>query len=1238
MGWTNEQNQVIKARNCNLLVSAAAGSGKTAVLVERIIERITQSSHPINIDELLVVTFTKAAAAEMKERILKAIDKKRMEQPENSHLKKQASLIHTAKIMTIDSFCLDVIRNYFHHIDLDPGFRIGNEAELTLLKSDVLSGVIEQYYESLEEEFVEFIECYTGTKSDKRLEEYILRLYNFSMSYPWPIEWLKGVAEQFKYKDIDDFYTSPPIIEMLNRVKSMISDAYKLNETAFSICRQISGPYMYEDALASDKQILDMLLTADTYLEMHELISDISFMTLSRKKDADVSQDLREQVKDIRNEVKGILNDLKKSFFYQSSEDMYNDIIVTEPSMKVLCQITIDFIHAFAKTKREKNIIDFHDMEHFALEILINRVDGIEKPSKAAKDIRSQYVEIMIDEYQDSNYVQEKILTSISRESIGEPNIFMVGDVKQSIYKFRLAKPELFMDKYAKYSDSEEGACRKIDLHKNFRSRSEVLDSVNEIFYNIMRKEFGGIEYDAKARLYTGADYDVLADESSSYVAELLLVTDNEEYGCEYTDDLGISKAIYNAEIEEDEDYGKKELEAYAIARRIKELTNPKTGMMITKKIDGHNELRPAKLRDIVILLRTMTGWSELFIEILAEEGIRAYAETKTGYFQTIEIKTMRSLLMVLDNPLQDIPFTAVLYSPFAGLSSEELAKLRIQEKKRCMYEAAKVYLIKGDDIILKEKLEEFFKLYDDLRNKSFYMTVKELIIEILSITKYDYYVLAMPFGEQRKRNLDMLIKQAAEYEETSWHGLFQFVRYIDRLIKYDIDYGESGGFSEQDDAVRIMSIHKSKGLEFPIVFAAGMSKKFNMSDARASLILHPELGIGPDCIDYKLRTKAPTLLKKIIQHNITEENLSEETRVLYVAMTRAKEKLIMSGYVDDIEKAFEKWNSKAIYNRSFLNHHLLKAGSFLDYLGPCIANGNKTNIKIMHAMDIINKKAKEKWKIEKLTADFNYKLNGHNYNKDINDILLDEINYTYPYIKEVELPIKMSVSTLKKLSMEDEVSYKVDESNIDENNVDEGSQLIKNPIIPKFLDDKKELRADSLGTLHHKMMELFDYAGYADAKLYKISPSEYVNQQIDSFMNRGLLTEDEKNQLYIDKFIKFFETGLSLRMASAAKAGLLYKEQRFVIKRPAKELISSYEGMEDILVQGIFDAYFEEDEKVVLIDYKTDYVPDNDDNYLKQKYEIQLASYEKALRQLTGKEIKDIYIYSFYMSKSIKL
>jgi len=1274
MTWTKAQQKVIDTRNKNLLVSAAAGSGKTAVLVERIINMISEGDNPLDIDHLLVVTFTNAAAAQMKDRIGKALDKRLVEEPDNTHLQKQVSLLQSAHITTIHSFCLNIIRNYFHHIDLDPAFKMAEESEITLLKSDCLADVLENWYEEGREDFHQLIESYSRSKSDLPIEDLVLSLYNFAMSNPWPKKWLKGIGASFRLNTIDELNNAAWMNELLNYVSEVIKDLIKKAEIAIEICNDSDGPAAYLPALLDDLRILSGLSKLTSYEDYAKALSDISYMRLSSKRQTEVSEVKKDKVKSLRSEIKKGIGDLISSFFFQTTDEMLEDMQAVGKVMEVLSELTLDFMEAFAAKKEEKNILDFNDLEHFALKILISENNGEIVPTKAAVELSEHFDEILIDEYQDSNLVQETILRIISREWQGEQNRFMVGDVKQSIYKFRLAMPELFLEKYKSYGihdQDEEGNInlnQRIDLDKNFRSRKVVLDFVNAIFEQIMTEPIGGIHYDDAASLKYGELYEELIhthenepDSDLSHAmnriskdVELILVTDEEP--SENEDGLSDSKeknsindadnlkedisGLYN---EDDEiEYSKKELEARAAANRIKELINPDNGLLLFDRETLTH--RPAQLKDIVILLRTMAGWSDVYVNTLMQEGIPAYADTGTGYFQTVEIMTVLNMLKIMDNPRQDIAFTGVLYSKLVGLTTDELAYIRLMDRTLTMYEASLVYVNEGNNEELKNKLKDFLDKLHTLRDKMIYTPIHELIQEVLDMTGYAYYVMAMPGGDRRKANIDMLISLAVSFEKGSYRSLFHFIRYVEKLHKYDVDYGEASTMGEQENAVRIMSIHKSKGLEFPIVIIGGLSKQFNMQDQRSKILFDSCYGVGPDYIDIERRTKVQTLLKKVLQKKIRIDSLGEELRVLYVAMTRAKEKLIMTGYL----KSAEDLNIQ----KDFSFYELMSAKSYLDLVLPAMNNAFTDYMKItlLRQENIIFEEAAKQQFLQHDLKELEAEIAALESNEDIQNEVNKRLYYKYPYDDETKLRVKLSVSELKKLGQfvddEDSVilyeSIEKDESAFEELTFDkaydaESDASSKNQVmyddddryIPDFIKGSGSvIRGTDRGTLYHKVLELLD--------LTKVNDYDDLLKELDRMANSGKVSENDMRSLNIHSIYTFTRSDIAKRIIRAKTAGKLYKEKQFVIGLKVCEVYPDQTGDEPVLVQGIIDLFFEEDGKLVIVDYKSDIV--KEETQLINRYKIQLVYYKKALEQITNKEVSEMIIYSLYLGKEIKV
>lgn len=1279
--WTTEQQQVIDLRNRNILVSAAAGSGKTAVLVERIITMLTDKEHPVDVDRLLIVTFTKAAASEMRERILKALDERLREEPDNKQLQKQIALIPTAQITTIDSFCQSIVRNYFNTIDIDPSFRVGQEAELDLLKADVMSELLERYYEELPVGFVELIESYANGRSDDIIEELVLKLYRFSVSYPWPQEWLKDTLKAFQIQSLEEMEETEWMKQLQDYLKLMLGDFEERLEKYLSICHETDGPYMYIELLEAEKEMITKLKGLNSYREFYKGFFDLQFARLSSKRDAQVSVEKRELVKDGRDKIKKALQKMEEQFFFQSPEDMLSDILKTRLSMEALIDLTIDFYQEYGKKKEEKGIIDFSDMEHFALDILVSMdpETGELTPSSVALELMEQYEEILIDEYQDSNLVQETLLTSISKERIGRPNVFMVGDVKQSIYKFRMARPELFMEKYESYSLTDS-LYQKINLHKNFRSRSQVLDPINFIFHQIMQHRLGGITYDEVAALYVGADYQT--SERTSSATELLIVGEKEQLSKEDVEviqrQLGDKEGEEEAsETSEDANFGKedsplteyttRELEAKAVAKRIKELIHPETGLLIQgKELDeeGKPILRPATLSDIVILFRSMTGWSEVFVDVLLAEGINAYADTQSGYYSTLEIRTILNLLKVLDNPRQEIPLAAVLHSPIFGMTSEEMAVLRINHKGEELYDNLVSYQEVGENQEVLRKVNHFLSFFTKYRKQLSYTTIYELIQNIVEETNYYYYIQAMPAGERRVANVEMLIRQAVEFESSSYSGLFDFNRYIEKLHKYEIDKGEAVADSGYDNAVRVMTIHKSKGLEFPIVFVAGMGKSWNNQDVNSKVVLHADYGLGPEYIDASLRVKTPTLVKKIIARSIILENEAEELRILYVALTRAKEKLILTGYQKGLEK---KLNDLYVYHpkQTELSYEMLTgAKSYLDWvlealkahpalylavdrefyqdresseelvkgLGETAENLLKQfpiQIDFVDVMDLVKQEViqtiSRNLTLEQLK---NYDTDKV-YDSNLREVLEEKLGFTYPYEEDTKIAGKVTVSELKKLSQETE-----------EESVPliplEYKEPLENdfiPTIPTFmkeveLKEGKDLAANEVGTLYHRILERLDFTSVMD--------DDTLIKQIHSFVENGVLSEEELAAVDTKRILNFVLCPLGRKATQAQSQSLLYREQQFVMGQPASTIHERYQSEEMILIQGIIDAFCIEEDEIILWDYKTDHV--TNDKQLVKRYQTQLLYYKEALQRQLHLPVKEVYIYSFHLNQAIKI
>ena len=1248
--WTKEQQEVIRLRDRNILVSAAAGSGKTAVLVERILSKITDNTHPADIDRLLIMTFTRAAAGEMKERISAVIEKALGEDPDNEHLQRQTTLLHAAQITTIDGFCAYIIRNYFHLIGLDPGYRTADEGELKLLRGDVVKALLEEHYAQKDEKFQKFVECFATGKSDENLGDLIQKLYEMAMSNPFPEEWLQKCLGDYRIESLEELRETEWMKMLWDAVGDELQEAELLIREARNVCAEADGPYLYEDALNSDLILvrdLQELAEKRDYNGTVKVLVKPAFARLSTKKALDVEEQKKQRVKELRDEEKGILKELGQRYFQSSEEEILEMIRYVREPIEMLIELTIQFMEQFGMAKREKNILDFTDMEHFALQILMTKEGEEIHMSQAARELSAKYDEVLVDEYQDSNFVQELLTTAVSGWINQKKNIFMVGDVKQSIYRFRLARPELFMEKYKSYS-TEEAKEQRIDLHKNFRSRAQVLESVNFIFRQIMGEDLGGVAYDKDAALYPGASFP--EGESEEFVkTEVLLI---EKDGEELADVQESADAGAQGSQMELENQNAQELEALAIAQRIQEIVGKE--QIVDKET---REYRPVEYGDIVILLRTAYGWAETFREVLASQGIPVYCTSRTGYFSALEIVTVLNYLKVCDNPLQDIPLMGVLRSPIVGCTSQELAELRIHYPKGLLYESLTAYVgesSKTDFLtekdFLKLKLSNFLQLLEKVRNMAAYTPVHELILYVLKETGYGNYARALPGGEQRFANLTMLVEKAMDYEKTSYRGLFNFVRYIEQLQAYEVDYGEVNLTGAGNTAVEIMTIHKSKGLEFPVVFVAGMGKQFNFQDMNAGLLLHPELGIGADAVIPEKRVIASSLNKQIIRRQLLKESLGEELRVLYVAMTRAKEKLILTGTVGKLEKQMVSLSRFLDEEEELLPLGTrIKAKNYWAFVLPALVR-HRAMSELLGEYGILMKKQKgiyddvsdfviKKVTVRQMTEKAVILQAGNQmqeeylknwdadqvYDKEVREEIEKRFSFVYPYKYLEDIPVKVSVSDLKKRSWHDESELEENISVSAEEQVEE-----QEAPVPAFMAEKQEeYKGAARGTAYHRLMECLDYA--------EVESEEQLEVQLKRLLESQKMTEQEAECIRIRDIKKFVDSELGQRMKKAVVKKQLYREQPFVIRRSASLLDDSWKD-ETILVQGIIDAYFTEDGEIVLVDYKTDRVRKGQEQKLVDLYHVQLEDYAQALERMTGMKVKEKIIYSFTLQKAILL
>ena len=1194
----------------------------------------------------------------MRERIGDAISKKLEEMPDSKTLQRQLALLNKSNITTIHSFCLDIIKNNFHLIDLDPGFRIGDETECTLIKQDVLIELFEDKYDKEDEGFLNLIEAYCTNRDDERLKEIVLKLYNFSMSGPWPSVWLREKAQEFNINSLDELEKASWYKVLKESLYLDLNNGKNGLDEAIKICEEDSdlAPYLLNlkpELNGIENAINSLNLNLE---QIYKAIKDIEFAYRIKTVKKGLGDELdKKKVKSLRDDVKKKINQIKGGVFSVSLDETLNGIKNMYPIIKSLTELVIEFSDRYVKKKMERVILDFNDLEHLCLKILTcNDENGEVYASSVAQKFREKFEEVLVDEYQDSNNVQETIISMVSRKNLDNPNVFMVGDVKQSIYRFRQAKPELFLEKYNSYSEEDNKKNRKIMLYKNFRSREEVIKGVNFIFKSLMSKTVGELDYTDKEALNLGASYDEINKDNVYFQDNEFIDLDKIEVSgalelhildksSDFEDEKNEINDEDDKENDNEEDLSAVAIEARIIAKRIKELINPSDGKCFMVFDKNLNRYRKITYKDIVILLRSTKNWADTIVEELSFGGIPVYADINTGYFQTIEIRTIMSLLHIIDNPMQDIYTIASMRSPIFAFTSEELADIRILNRDNYFYLNVKdiaedVY----DERInksLKDKCVYFIEKIGSWREKSLYMPIDEFLWYLYSDTSYYGYVGAMVNGIQRQANLRILFQRAKQYEQTSFKGLFNFINFINKLRKSSGDLGTAKILGENEDVVRIMSIHKSKGLEFPVVFLSGCGKQFNLRDINDSLLFHEELGIGADCIDIKKRIRYTTLQKYAIKKKFELETLSEEMRILYVALTRAKEKLIITGSSYNLQKDIDACYKAGVkgFNK-VIPSELLKQKSYLKWImtalikhkdGDILRQGKNEFVEISDDLSSwkINFHKKSDFGTENVEDSIekkNISILSLNYsNFEVDEEIRKRLEFRYKYRDVCSVPSNISVSDIKKA--EEEIFEPQAENLFSEE---------KNRKKPRFIMEEKGLSKAEKGTAMHFVMQKLD--------LNKVNLLNEIKEQIKNMFEKGLITKDEEESINIFKIQKFFKSNLGQRLLKAYKENKqVFRELPFIteipVKRIEKDLIDKIFNNEKLRLQGIIDCFFEEDDGIVLLDYKTDYVENGKEKEILDKYRVQIDLYTETLERVIGKKVKERYLYLFGIDKEVK-
>ncbi|OAT72044.1 helicase-exonuclease AddAB subunit AddA [Parageobacillus thermoglucosidasius] len=1218
--WTDEQWQAIVADGCDILVAAAAGSGKTAVLVERIIQKITAKEDPVDVDRLLVVTFTNASASEMKTRIAEAIERELDKQPNSLHLRRQLSLLNRASISTIHSFCLDVIRKYYYLIDIDPVFRVADDTEAELLKEEVMEELLEEEYGKINNEpFFDVVDRYTGDRSDAELQEMILAIHEFSRSHPEPYKWLDRLVAMYDVDENTPLEEIPYISWLKRYVKMELAAAKRLISKAVQLANLPRGPLPRAENYRDDLQQIAHLETLldRSWNELYEAFRSLSLSRLKSCRGDEYDPQLLEEANSLRDQAKKKLESLRDNVFSLRPVTWLRHMREMKPIVETIVRLVKRFTEMYQARKREKGIVDFSDLEHYCLQILRHpdSTDGQWLPSDAALDYRAQFVEVLVDEYQDTNMVQEAILQLVAKGG----NLFMVGDVKQSIYRFRLAEPLLFLSKYKRFTADGERSGMKIDLSSNFRSRAEVLHGTNFIFKQIMGETVGEIEYDEAAELKYGAvDY----PDNVPAAPELIMIDRNGE-GKEESGELDANELAAA------------QLEARMIAKKIKEIISEPLHVYDRKA----KRMRRAMYRDIVILLRSMTAAPQIMEEFRAQ-GIPVHADLSSGYFQATEISVMLSLLNVIDNPYQDIPLASVLRSPIVGLNENELALIRIHEKKGTFYEAMISFLNKvadnAEEEMLQQKLRLFSEQLKQWRTMARQRSLADVIWQLYRDTHFYDFVGGLPGGKQRQANLRALYDRARQYEATSFRGLFRFLRFIERLQERGDDLGAARALGEQEDVVRIMTIHSSKGLEFPIVFVAGLARSFNKRDLYGSYLLDKELGFAARFVDPKLRISYPTLPQIAIKQKKRLDFLAEEMRILYVALTRAKEKLYLIGAVKDAQKEIEKWKSTATEENWLLPDDVRAAAScYLDWIGRALIRhrdghhlGGLSHVceeiashpSVWHITMI---PARELYDADQETERFDEQIaaalkRGERVpTSECAEEVQRLLSWKYAYEKETLVRAKQTVSELKQ-------HREIFGENADRMLL----HSFSTPLFerPMFMREKTLTPAEK-GTAMHIVMRHVDFTAPIT--------EEAVREQIAKLVQMELLTHEQAEAVDVSSIVAFFDTEIGKRLCAASE---VQREVPFSLALSAKEVYGDGVGGErKILVQGVIDCLFADENGLVLIDFKTDAITNRfaggwheAKQVMISRYKTQMQLYCRAVEQIWKMNVDECYLYLF--------
>jgi ATP-dependent helicase/nuclease subunit A len=1180
MNWTKEQQQIIDIRGKNILVSAAAGSGKTAVLVERIKNLIIKDRVPLK--SMLIVTFTNAAAGEMKQRIIDSINKE-LRQNEDVFLREQIQNIYNTHISTFHAFAISILKRYYHMVGIDPSFSICSEDRLEMHKNEALDSLFEAEFERPEPSFIGFMNDYASSKNEDAVREMILETYEFTRTIPNPDEWLEKSVNDLNidFASLESSYVFKTIQE---QIQYSLERALKKNNQLITYLRD-NGILSLEKKAASDNEnikTLMMALESGSFENFLNILSDVTWARFTATKDEKESyEEIKDRVKKKRDSIKKDINYSKNLFPDGDVHSRLTEINETYPSAKVLKDLVTKYAGLFTEIKEREEVLDFNDVEHYALKILGD--------DQVAEEYKEKFQYIFIDEYQDSNYIQEAFINRIKSDD----NLFMVGDVKQSIYKFRRAEPSIFINRYEEYGDETVDESTKIDLNKNFRSKRNIIQCINDTFINIMEKSLSGMDYKEKDFLYKGLEYEERWDIPVDFH-----IVDSGKFTVDSTMELEHNKALgHNDEIN---DILEAELEAYQIADIIKaEVGKP------IYDVKNQRE-RALEYRDIVILMRATKNKASVLYDILMGQGIPTFSEGGEDYLSTVEIETFLNLLQVIDNRRRDVPLVSAMYSPVFGFTTEELIKIRLTQKTGTYYQALIDYLEDGSDEELRQKSIAMMNQIDSWKQDERFMTLDDFLWKLMNESGYYNYAGALVGGEQRRANLRALIDRASDYSTGKIRGLFGFINYMDIIGKNDTRIGQIKLLSENDNVVRVSSIHRSKGLEYPYVILAGLGRRFNKNANHSKVRLNKDLGLGLQWENYELHAYKKTLLMSVINENTDKEEMAEEICILYVAMTRAMDKLILVGSINSKDKDIYEILDEYYEAGEDGSIDIKSASSYLSLLLPLTQKmGLKPVITMREDMAMVINSEEG---VRSGQDDIRLKLN------DLESEISDEntyreieyrLNYEYPHNVALNLKSKCSVTELNNVG---KIPDKIMTFGLGD---DYNSKLT-----PEFLKEERRMTAAEKGTVLHTVFEKLDFK----EAITKKGDPEYIEDFLDSLCNKEIITEEERNSISLNALNNFLNSDIIRRAAASAN---IQKERAF-------NLVREVEG-ENIIVQGIIDCYFEEDGKWILMDYKSNYIDKTDSEAkikIADRYKGQIHIYKEALETITSKEVSQAFLY----------